>query len=238
MILCLETSTRLCSVALFDSVGVIAVWESDESKSHASQLTILAEDILRSAGIGVRDLQAVAVSKGPGSYTGLRIGVSVAKGIAYGASIPLIAADTMLSMFFGIGVFLTENGLSRQADYFVPMLDARRMEVYHAVFDPSGKTVKETSAEVITGESFSDYPENMKILFFGDGSDKCRDVIKHPGAVFIDGFKISAAHMHIPVIRAFEENRFEDVAYFEPFYLKDFIASKPVKNITGSKFAL
>lgn len=238
MILCLETSTGLCSVALCDSDGVAAVRESDESKSHASQLTLLAEEVLRSTGTGVRDLQAVAVSKGPGSYTGLRIGVSVAKGIAYGASIPLIAADTMLSMFCGIGGFLAEAVHPQEADYFVPMLDARRMEVYHAIFDSSGKTVKETSAEVITAESFSDFPDDVKIIFFGDGSDKCRDVIKHPGAVFIESFRISAAHMRIPVVRAFEEKRFEDVAYFEPFYLKDFIASKPVKNITGSKFAL
>ncbi len=238
MILCLETSTGLCSVALCDSDGVAAVRESDESKSHASQLTLLAEEVLRSTGTGVRDLQAVAVSKGPGSYTGLRIGVSVAKGIAYGASIPLLAIDTMLSMFHGVSGSIAKNGLPGTAGYFVPMLDARRMEVYYAIFDPAGRTVKDTAAEVITEDSFSDIPEDMKIIFFGDGSGKCRGVIKHPGAVFFDDFRISAAFMHIPVIRAFEEKRFEDVAYFEPFYLKDFIATKPVKNITGSKFAL
>lgn len=238
MILCLETSTRLCSVALCDKDGVIALMESEESKSHASQLTLLAEEALRSAGISARDLQAVAVSRGPGSYTGLRIGVSVAKGIAWGASVPLIAADTMLSMFHGISLFPAGNDHKRPAEYFVPMLDARRMEVYYAIFDPSGRTVKETAAEVITGESFSAFPDNVKIVFFGDGSGKCRDVIRHPGAFFCNDFRISAAHMHIPVNRAFEEKRFEDVAYFEPFYLKDFIATQPVKNITGSKFAL
>ncbi len=238
MILCLETSTRLCSVTLCDRDGVIALMESEDSKSHASQLTLLAQEVIRSAGIAVGDLQAVAVSRGPGSYTGLRIGVSVAKGIAYGASIPLIAADTMLSMFHGISGYLTGNFDPGPAVHYVPMLDARRMEVYYTVFDPSGRIVKETAAEVITEESFSAFPDDMRIVFFGDGSDKCREVIRHPGAFFCSDFRISAAHMYLPVNLAFEEKRFEDVAYFEPFYLKDFIATKPVKNITGSKFAL
>lgn len=238
MILCLETSTRLCSVALCDKDGVIALRESDDSKSHASQLTLLADEVLRSAGINVSNLQAVAVSRGPGSYTGLRIGVSVAKGIAYGASIPLIAADTMLSMFYGIGGYLSSKPDTELSAYYIPMLDARRMEVYYAIFDTSGRIVKETAAEVITEESFSAFPADARIVFFGDGSDKCREVIRHPGAFFCSDFRISAAHMYLPVKVAFEEKKFEDVAYFEPFYLKDFIATKPVKNITGSKFAL
>ena len=233
MIICLETATNLCSVALCDNAGVIALRESKESKSHASMLTVFIEEILKDYGIRPRDLDAVAVSKGPGSYTGLRIGVSVAKGIAYGASIPLIAVETTYSMFFGITgnkyiIFKNEKD-----SLFCPMLDARRMEVYYALYDSEGKKIKDISAEVINELSFLNISESRKIIFFGEGALKCKEVVSHKNALFITDFAISASHMHKPVFQAFKDSDFEDVAYFEPLYLKDFITSQPRKNILG-----
>jgi universal bacterial protein YeaZ len=233
MIICLETATNLCSVALCDSAGVISLRESNESKSHASLLTVFIEEILRDHGIKARDLEAVAVSKGPGSYTGLRIGVSVAKGIAYGASIPLIGIETTLSMFWGITgskYFIAESEMN---SLFCPMLDARRMEVYYAIFDSAGNRIKDISAEIISGDTFVNFPESQKIIFFGDGALKCREVINRKNALFAVDYMISASHMHKPVFQAFKDHHFEDVAYFEPLYLKDFITSKPRKNILG-----
>jgi len=233
MIICLETATNLCSVALCDSAGVISLRESNESKSHASTLTVFIEEILRNQGIRARDLDAVAVSKGPGSYTGLRIGVSVAKGIAYGASIPLIGIETTHSMLCGITGrenFIAEN---ESNTFFCPMLDARRMEVYYAIYDSGGNKIKEISAEIINEETFAGFPESQKIIFFGDGALKCKEVINRQNAFFQTDFKISASFMHKPVFEAFKNLIFEDVAYFEPFYLKDFITSKPRKNILG-----
>ena len=233
MIICLETATNLCSVALCDSAGVISLRESNELKSHASLLTVFIEEILRDHGIKARDLEAVAVSKGPGSYTGLRIGVSVAKGIAYGASIPLIGIETTLSMFWGITgskYFIAESEMN---SLFCPMLDARRMEVYYAIFDSAGNRIKDISAEIISGDTFVNFPESQKIIFFGDGAIKCKEVINRKNALFATDYMISASHMHKPVFQAFKDHRFEDVAYFEPLYLKDFITSKPRKNILG-----
>lgn len=233
MIICLETSTAVCSVAICDSSGVVALKESSENKSHASLLTVFINDLLAQTGIKARDLQAVAVSKGPGSYTGLRIGVSAAKGIAYAASIPLIGVETTRSMFCGISNNLKQKYGADDKTLFVPMLDARRMEVYYSVLSAKGETVKEISAEIIREDSFSDFPESLRILFFGDGASKCKQVIKRENSSYIDEFRISASFMYEPAIKSFREKAFEDVAYFEPFYLKDFITSRPKKNILG-----
>jgi tRNA threonylcarbamoyladenosine biosynthesis protein TsaB len=233
MIICLETATNLCSVALCDGAGVISLRESDELKSHAAQLTVYIEEILKENHLTAGDLDAVAVSKGPGSYTGLRIGVSVAKGIAYGATIPLIGIETTLAMFHGISVSRYFNEISDRDTLFCPMLDARRMEVYYAIYDSSGKKIKDISAEIINEESFSGFPESQKIIFVGDGALKCKEVINRKSAVFADDFKMSASHMLKPVNKAYNDKLFEDVAYFEPLYLKDFITSKPRKNILG-----
>jgi tRNA threonylcarbamoyladenosine biosynthesis protein TsaB len=233
MIICLETATNLCSVALCDSAGVISLRGSNESKSHASMLTVFIEEILREHGMRARELEAIAVSKGPGSYTGLRIGVSVAKGIAYGAAIPLIGIETTLSMFWGIAgskYFSTEPEVN---SLFCPMLDARRMEVYYAIYDSGGNKIKNISADIITEDTFVNIPESQKIIFFGDGAIKCKEVINRKNALFATDYMISASHMHKPVFQAFKDHRFEDVAYFEPLYLKDFITSKPRKNILG-----
>jgi tRNA threonylcarbamoyladenosine biosynthesis protein TsaB len=173
------------------------------------------------------------VGKGPGSYTGLRIGVSVAKGIAYAASVPLIGIETTLTMFWGMAGRLKEITDDEENTLFCPMIDARRMEVYSAVYDPNGKTFKEIAAEIIREDSFADIPETKKVIFFGDGAPKCKEVIKRKNVYFADDFRISASYMQKPAYQAIINRRFEDVAYFEPFYLKDFITSIPRKNILG-----
>lgn len=231
MILCLETATPVCSVALCNRSGVVSVRESHENKSHSTQLTVFVEELLKEAGITPSDLEAVAVSKGPGSYTGLRIGVSVAKGIAYGASVPLIGVDTTRSMFNGIKEAADERFGTDSTSLFCPMIDAKRMEVYYSLFNSAGTEIKGISAEAISGSSFADIPESVKILFFGDGAGKCLEVTTHKNSVFDTGFTISAAFMYKTVFREFDLGHFEDVAYFEPFYLKDFIATVQRKNI-------
>jgi tRNA threonylcarbamoyladenosine biosynthesis protein TsaB len=237
MIICLETATNICSVALCNSSSVISLKETNELKSHASMLTVFIEEILKENGIRANELEAIAVSKGPGSYTGLRIGVSVAKGIAYAASIPLIGIGTTYSMFRGMSDIWNKKSAADNNTLFCPMLDARRMEVYNAIYDINGKTVKELSAEIIEEDSFMNIPESKKIIFFGDGASKCKEVIKRTNIHFADDFVISAAHMHTPAVNALKDRHFEDVAYFEPFYLKDFVTTKSKKNILGKYLA-
>lgn len=233
MIICLETSTPICSVALCDSNGPADLRESSGEKSHASLLTVFTAELLERAGLKAKDLEAVAVSKGPGSYTGLRIGVSTAKGIAYAASLPLIGVETTLSMFHGIDDRMRKKYGLDNSSLFIPMLDARRMEVYYSILDDEGRTVKETSAEIIDEYSFTDIPADIRLLFFGDGAEKCRGIIKRENVAFADEFRISAAHMYQPAFKSLRQHTFEDIAYFEPFYLKDFITSRPKKNILG-----
>ncbi len=235
MILCIETTTGLCSVALCDGESVIALKESDEGRSHAAVLTVFIRDILQEAGIRASGLNAIAVSKGPGSYTGLRIGVSAAKGIAYAASVPLIGIDTTYSMFNGFLDEAWKKYKFTKDDLFCPVLDARRMEVYSAVYNAEGKIVRELKAEIMNSDSFSQYPDESRLFLFGDGAEKCKNVLKRKNLVIETGYRISASSMCRPASKAFSEQHFEDVAYFEPFYLKDFLTSKPVKNILGNK---
>ncbi len=225
IILHIETSTELCSVALSRENECVAVKENSEGRNHASMLTPFIEDVLKEQGISVARLDAVSVSAGPGSYTGLRIGLSTAKGICYGAGIPLIAVSTLQAMSSG---FVRGRSVAA-SDLFCPMIDARRMEVYTALFDKEGNTVKDISAEIVTEQTFAEQLEMHRIYFFGNGAAKCRSVIAHRNALFPDDFVHSARYMIVPALRAYNEKRFEDAAYFEPFYLKDFIAGKPKK---------
>jgi len=231
MILCIETATDLCSVALCDSGGTVALRENDKGRSHASVLTVFIEEILREAGIRAADLDAVAVSKGPGSYTGLRIGVSVAKGITYAASIPLIGVDTTRSMFHGFSDSADNNFNITSTDLFCPALDARRMEIYYTVYDVKGNMISQIKAEIIDKNSFSEFPETSRIFMFGEGAAKCIGVVNRKNITFISDFRMSASFMRKPAYEALNNNRFENVAYFEPFYLKDFLTSKPVRNV-------
>lgn len=233
MILCLETATSICSVALCDRNSTVALRESGEERSHASQLTVFIEDLLNKTGLRAAELEAVAVSKGPGSYTGLRIGVSAGKGIAYAASLPLISIDTTFTMLLGFREIAGNKYDILSDDLFCPALDARRMEIYYSVYDAAGKTVKEIRAEIIDQNSLNDLPVNARLFIFGDGAAKCREVIERDKTVFDDTLKMSASFMREAAYEALDRKRFEDVAYFEPFYLKDFLATKPIKNILG-----
>ncbi len=227
MILCIETATEVCSAALCDETHVISVVDAPPGMSHSSMLTVIIRDLLKGASVTAGQLDAVSVSKGPGSYTGLRIGVSVAKGIAYGAGIPLIGINTLAAMCHG---YLAANPLPEGSGVLLcPMIDARRMEVYNALFTSDGTMLKETSADIITETSYSDYLKSGMIIFFGNGAEKCRSTIKNDNAIFAGGFSLSASYLHIPSVNAMKEKRFEDVAYFEPYYLKDFIATIPKK---------
>jgi len=227
MILCLETATGVCSAALCDDSRVISVAAASPGMSHASQLTIIIQQLLEESRIKATDLEAVAVSKGPGSYTGLRIGVSTAKGIAYAANIPLLGINTLTSMCYG---YLTLHPETLSSDMLLcPMIDARRMEVYNALFTIDGTMVKETSADIISQSSFSEELENKKIIFFGNGAEKCKGIIIHPNAIFEDHFILSASFLQIPSLNAMKHKQYEDLAYFEPYYLKEFIATTPRK---------
>lgn len=199
---------------------MIAIKESlDENHSHAENLTVYIQDVCRQAKINLKDIDAVAVGKGPGSFTGLRIGVSAAKGLCYALDKPLIAINSLKTMAASqISIPNTQYPI-----LFCPMIDARRMEVYCAVYDEHLNEIKKTSADIIDQNSFSELLSKHIIYFFGDGAAKCRSIITHENAKFIDDINPSAKFMIPLAERLFDEKKFEDVAYFEPFYLKDFV---------------
>ena len=226
MILCLETATPVCSVALNDGCCTLALRETEGQNAHSEKITNFIREAMETAGIDYRQLDAVAVSKGPGSYTGLRIGVSTAKGICYAADVPLMAIDTLEAMAHGmkekLGSQLAEN------DLLIPMIDARRMEVYAAIFDAKLNKIADTAALVIDENAFEDLRKDHRLWLFGDGAPKLSKLFENqPNITVIDGFKPSAAFMRNLADKALREHDFVDVAYFEPFYLKDFIAGKP-----------
>lgn len=226
MILCLETATPVCSVALNDGCCTLALRETEGQNAHSEKITNFIREAMETAGIDYRQLDAVAVSKGPGSYTGLRIGVSTAKGICYAADVPLMAIDTLEAMAYGmkekLGSQLAEN------DLLIPMIDARRMEVYAAIFDAKLNKIEDTAALVIDENAFEDLRKDRRLWLFGDGAPKLSKVFENqPNITVIDGFKPSAAFMRNLADKALREHDFVDVAYFEPFYLKDFVAGKP-----------
>ncbi len=212
-ILCLETATTNCSVTLSENGSVIAFKEDKTpGYSHAENLHVFIEDVLKQASIDKGDLDAIAVSKGPGSYTGLRIGVSTAKGLCYALNIPLIGVETLDILAQQV----SENAI------IISMLDARRMEVYSAVFDSDKKRIRDTKAEILDKASFSKYLENSKVVFIGDAVEKFKDVCNHPNASFVEAYP-SSIQMASIVEEKYKISDTEDVAYFEPYYLKDFI---------------
>ena len=303
-IILIETSTALCSVALAEDWRIVAYKESETPRAQASLTAPFVKDLLDERGIGVRDCDAVCVSKGPGSYTGLRVGVSTAKGLCFGAGIPLIAVGTLDTLVYqavdssllsvapkdlpsGTSVSPSASGTSAPFAsgfrYIVPMVDARRMEVYTAVFTPDGRQLTDTRPQVIEslsqiigtpspslpsspsgfssdltastfnlssedkpvahdphfstglpgspeGISFADLLAEGPVLFIGDGAGKCREVLAHPNAHFAQCCPKASAMLR-PAFAAWDARRFEDTAYFEPFYLKDFIATVPRKKL-------
>ena len=225
LILQIETATTVCSVALAEGGNILAYKEVEQRNIHAEAITIFIEDLFQTTGKQYKDLDAVAVSCGPGSYTGLRIGISAAKGLCFALDKPLIAIETLEAMTDGMIAQHTHDG-DREA-LFCPMIDARRMEVFTAVFDRKGNRVKDTSAEIIDGNSFSDLLKDNKMIFFGDGAEKCREVLgSNTNTQIIAAFQNSARYLTKKAAQKFIAKEFEDVAYFEPYYLKDFIAGK------------
>lgn len=214
-ILYLETSSKNCSVAISDDDKMLCVTEEiSENYKQSESLHVFVEWALEGAGITMKDIEAVSLGKGPGSYTGLRIGASSAKGFCYGLKIPLIAVNSMESM---IVPFLGQN-----YDYVIPLIDARRMEVYTAVYDgKNGEQIAETEAKILDETSFEEY-RDKKILFIGDGATKAKDLLQLPDAGFNDEVYPSARYLVKKTLEKIAQKNFEDVAYFEPFYLKDF----------------
>jgi tRNA threonylcarbamoyladenosine biosynthesis protein TsaB len=223
-ILLIETSTSVLSVALAVDGTVVAERICREPRMQAALTAPLVKEVLDEAGLKAPDCDAIAVSSGPGSYTGLRVGVSTAKGLAFGAGKPLIAVGTL-----DVLVSACHSERSEESPlYIVPMIDARRMEVYTAVYSAAGERLTEIESHIIGPESFAPYLEKGTVLFVGDGALKGKDVIAHPNARFEEAFPL-ARYMAPRAQKAFEEGKFENLAYFEPFYLKDFIPTTPKK---------
>ncbi len=224
-ILHIETATKVCSVCYSENGKYITGRETHVANSHSELIAVYIKEILEETSIKVHGLDAVAVSMGPGSYTGLRIGVSAAKGLCYAADKPLIAVPTLRSMAYGASTQVNDN---KTDVLFCPMIDARRMEVYAAFYDHDNNERREVKAEIIDENSYIDLLEKHKVYFFGNGAPKCEKILgKHPNAMFLEGIEPSAKYMVPLTDKLYREKTFEDVAYFEPFYLKDFIAGKP-----------
>ncbi len=221
LILNIETATTNCSVSLSEEGKTIILKEDyDKNYSHAERLHVYIDAVLKEANIKSSQLDAIAISKGPGSYTGLRIGVSAAKGLCFALEKPMISVSTLESLAHQV---ICKEGV------IVAMLDARRMEVYSAIFNSNYKKIRETEAEILDETSFSSYLEEGKVYFIGNGVEKTKTIITHPNAVFIDDKLPSANEMSTLAYSKYKISDFEDVAYFEPYYLKDFVALKSKK---------
>jgi tRNA threonylcarbamoyladenosine biosynthesis protein TsaB len=219
-ILCLETSAEACSVAVFKGSEMVAMSESAKERSHAEKITVLVAESLKNAKIEFSQLQAVAVSSGPGSYTGLRIGSSTAKGYCYALNIPLIAIPTLDALAYQL--------IDKFPNYLIcPMVDARRMEVYCAIYNSQAKQISSVEAKIIDENSFSDI--NKPIVFCGDGAEKCKNMLNNPQFQFLDNTYPHASLMGFLAFEKYTNEVYENLAYFEPFYLKEFIALKPSK---------
>jgi tRNA threonylcarbamoyladenosine biosynthesis protein TsaB len=229
-ILCIETSTTTCSVALTRDGCVVAARLDNEGNSHANRLTVLIEQLFEDSLVSVElaDVDGVAVSSGPGSYTGLRIGTSTAKGICFALDKPLISIPSLNVLAWPV----VKNLAGNQADadsWFCPMIDARRMEVYTAMFDHEMIQQRDTTAKIIDKNTFSDILNERKVFFFGNGAEKCKQPLSHSNAIFPGEEGPLARHMACQAFEAWKMGHFVDVAYFEPFYLKDFVATMPKK---------
>ena len=227
-IILIETSTALCSVALAENGQITAYRESSAPKAHASLTAVFIQEMLKERGVNISDCDAVCVSMGPGSYTGLRVGVSTAKGLCFGAGKPLLAVGTLDTLVAQASEASIPE-LTGAPRFIIPMVDARRMEVYTAVFE-NGKQVTETEPVIVDENSFAEYLEQGPCLFIGDGAGKCADMIRHPNAHFHQCCP-KASSMLSPALAAYRAGDFKDVAYFEPFYLKEFVATVSKKKM-------
>lgn len=224
LILSIETATSVCSIALHQAGVLLGKYELYLEKSHSSMLTAMIDQLMQNTDKAVNDLQAVAVSKGPGSYTGLRIGLATAKGLCFGLNIPLIGVNTLQGLLQQVLPY------GHQVGYYCPMLDARRMEVYSLVADNKGITMEDTTATVVNATSYLEYLSSAPVLFFGNGAAKCKEVIKNKRARFLEGVSASAADIGQIAYESYKQEMFEDVAYFEPFYLKEFKTVAPTRK--------
>lgn len=224
MILSLETSTPVCSVALHDSGKLIATQSYHLDKSHSGLLPVIIDELLRNCNVGKQKLQAIAIAGGPGSYTGLRIGASTAKGIAYSLDIPLISVPTLYSLARPFFDLQDMNSL------ILPMLDARRMEVYVEIYESSGKTFQETRPMIIDENSFGEYLDK-RLIIVGSGAAKCESVIKHSNRVIIPDRYPDAIYMGDLAFQKYENKQFENTIYYEPDYLKQFQTKKPKNQL-------
>lgn len=233
LILSIETGTDICSVALANDGELMALRESDEGRDHAKKVALFVDELLRETGVQPSDIDAIAVGKGPGSYTGLRIGVSFAKGMCYALDIPLIAIGSLDALAevaredFDAGILDIEEEDWAQAK-LCPMVDARRMEVYAQVFNVEGEAQSDVVAEVVTEESFNEWRSKGKFVIFGNGAKKCAEVL--PDAIIEDVVPSARGIVRLAE-EAFNAGKFEDLAYFEPFYLKDFIVIPSKKKL-------
>lgn len=231
LILCIETGTDICSVGIARDGELVSLRESDEGRDHAKKVGVFVDELLRETGITPDELDAVAVGKGPGSYTGLRIGVSFAKGLCYGLNIPLLAVGSLDALTqvaledYEAGIFDIDGW---DDALLCPMVDARRMEVYTRQYDVNGNALSDVSAEIITAESFADVREGKKLVIFGNGAAKCCEVM--PDATYIK-VAPSARGLARPAQSLLDAGKTEDIAYFEPFYLKDFVVIPSKKKL-------
>ena len=216
LILAIETTTKNCSVALFDNDQLLSYKEeSGENYIHSESLLFFIQETFNKSNYNLKNLDAIAVSKGPGSYTGLRIGTASAKGLCYSLNIPLISVSTLKLMAYTVSI-------KEDCFYYCPMIDARRNEVFAAIYDKNIYVIRNVQVDVVDENTYIDFLEK-EILFFGDGSDKCKSVINHKKAIFIDGIYPSAKNMGKLIYNKFIKNDFDNLAYFEPYYLKDFV---------------
>lgn len=231
LLLSLETSTQCCSVALHDDGVLVTSKVIEIPRSAASQLAVMIDEVFRSASRKPQELKGVIVAAGPGSYTGLRIGVATAKGLCYALNIPIVSVNTLELMAYQ---FLEMDSLGKHIKddnvILCPLLDARRMEVYCALLDHNLNYIEEVQAKIIDEDSFKDIIESTLIFFFGDGADKCKDIIKHPNAHFSQGLIPLASSLGEIGYKKWKEAAYEDLVSFEPFYLKDFLIKKPNLN--------
>lgn len=225
LILNIDTSTSICSVALARDGNTISLKENKEGLNHSVLLGSYIDDILKDNQITANQLDAVAISMGPGSYTGLRIGVSMAKGLCFAAEKPLIAINTLQALALAVSSSLQEDV------WYCPMIDARRMEVYTAFFNRNNHTLIDTKAEIINEDSFADILSEHPVYFFGNGSAKIKNTLTGSNVHYLENIETSAQNLAQLSEQKFQEKQFEDIAYFEPFYLKDFIATIPKQKV-------
>lgn len=226
LILALETASPVSSVAVFAGEKLLGGMEFHTDKLHAKLLTVMIQQVMDGLSLKMESLDAVGMSSGPGSYTGLRVGVSVAKGLCFALDKPLLAIDSLESLAWSVADFASATGA-----WICPMLDARRMEVYSACYDSELQVIQPVQAQIVEQGAFEAFLDQRKLIFLGDGAAKCREIITHPHAIFLPERLSSAFSMGKGLMKRFREGKFEDLTLFEPFYLKDFVATQSKKKL-------